>query len=79
MGQSEVRGYAEGDTRTFADAGVPQVSVGVRVVEGRALVAVPAHRIVLSVFAHAPAHVARRHVHGRVEVAGVGVPVTLAP
>lgn len=63
---------------TLADVGVPQVSVRVLVVEGRALLALPADGVVLAVLAHAAAHVARRHVHGQVEVARRGVLVALA-
>lgn len=54
--------------RTFTDVGVPQVSVGVLVEERRTLLALSAHRVVLTVFTHASAHIAGRHVHGQVEV-----------
>lgn len=70
---SRVRGQL-----TLADVGVPQVSVRVLVVEGRALLALSADGVVLTVLAHAAAHVARRHVHGQVEVARRGVLVALA-
>lgn len=70
---SRVRGQL-----TLADVGVPQVSVRVLVVEGRALLALSADGVVLTVLAHAAAHVARRHVHGQVEVARGGVLVALA-
>lgn len=63
---------------TLADVGVPKVSVRVLVEEGRALLALPADGVVLAVLAHAAAHVARRHVHGQVEVARRGVLVALA-
>jgi len=64
---------------TLADVGVPEVAVGVLVVEGGALLAPPARRVVAAVVAHAAADVARRHVHGEVEVARRGVLVALAP
>lgn len=64
---------------TLADVGVAQVPVGVLVVEGGALLALPPDGVVLAVVAHAAAHVARRHVHGQVEVARRGVLVALAP
>ena len=46
-------------------------------VERRAVLALPAHRVVLTVLAHASAHVAGRHVHGEVEVTRGGVMVAL--
>lgn len=64
---------------TLADVGVAQVPVGVLVEEGAALLALPPDGVVLAVVAHAAAHVARRHVHGQVEVARRGVVVALAP
>lgn len=64
---------------TLADVGVAQVPVGVLVEEGCALLALPPDGVVLAVVAHAAAHVARRHVHGQVEVARSGVLVALAP
>lgn len=74
----EVRGHVK-VRLTFTDVGVPQVSVRVLVVERCALLALPSHRVVLTVVAHAAAHVAGRHVHGQVEVTRRGVVVTLAP
>lgn len=64
---------------TLADVGVAQVPVGVLVEEGGALLALMPDGVVLAVVAHAAAHVARRHVHGQVEVARRGVVVALAP
>lgn len=63
---------------TLAHIGVPQVSVGVLIVEGGALLALSSNRVVFTVIAHASAHVASRHVHGHVKVALRGVLVTLA-
>lgn len=65
--------------RTLADVGVSQVSVGVLVEETRTLLALPAHGVVLTVVAHAPAHVAGHHEHGEVKVARCGVMVTITP
>lgn len=48
------------------------------IVEGGAQLALSAHRVVLAVVAHASAGVARRQVHGHVEVARRGVLVALA-
>lgn len=48
------------------------------VVEGRTLLALPPDRVVLTVVAHAAAHVAGRHIHGQVKVARRGMLVALA-
>lgn len=63
--------------RTLADVRVSQVSAGVLVEEARALLALPAHGVVLAVVAHAAAHVAGRHEHGEVKVARCGVMVAV--
>lgn len=63
---------------TLAHGGVPQVSVGVLVVEGGAQLALPSHRVVFAVVAHASTRVPGGGVHGRVKVARRGVLVALA-
>lgn len=63
---------------TLADVGVPQVPVLVLVVERRTLLTLSPNRVVLTVIAHASAHVARRHVRGHVEMTRRGMLVTLA-
>jgi len=64
--------------QTSADVRVGDRSVRVVVEERFALLAVVAHRVVLAVVADAAALSTCRLVHGRVEVAPRGVPVTLA-
>lgn len=68
-----------GERRTFADVGVSQVPVGVLVEERCALFTLSAHGVVLTVVAHASAHLAGQNVHGVVKVARCGVMVALTP
>ena len=64
---------------TLADVGGPQVSVGVLVEEGAALLALASGGVVEARLAHAAAHVARGDVYRHVEVARERVVVTLTP
>lgn len=65
--------------RTFTEIGVPDVPLGVLVVERLALLAVPAHGVVLTVIAHSAADVpgGQEDRHVKVTRAGVLIAVTL--
>lgn len=52
----------------FTDVGVSQVSFGVLVVEGSALLTLTPHGVVLTLITHSSTHVPRRQIHSRVKV-----------